>query len=99
MVLLAIAQVLLALSPLAEIRAGSAEAHIEAAGTAIHHSHNEANCVACAARVLLSTSDLADRTGLSVDLASAEPGATGGDVPGSRVADGRHSRAPPLNLA
>ena len=99
MVLLAIAQVLLALSPLAEIRAGSAEAHIEAAGTAIHHSHNEANCVACAARVLLNSSNIEDRPDFTASAASHELAVAQRHIPVSRVAGARHSRAPPLNLA
>ena len=99
MVLFAIAQVLLALSPLAEIRAGSSEAHVEAAGISIHHSHDEASCVACAARVLLDGSSLPDGSHLAVGPASSEATVAVAGMPASRIAGARHSRAPPLNLA
>ena len=54
----AIAQVLLAFSPILEGNQGkSSRAHVEEAGTTLHHAHNEADCAACAARGLLSSAD------------------------------------------
>lgn len=51
--LAAAAQFMLVLAPLAEGRAGvGMRAHVEAHGTASHHVHEEATCVACQARSL-----------------------------------------------
>lgn len=56
MFIFAVAQIMLAFAPLAEARYGDdARAHVEEAGTTLHHAHNEADCVACIARGLLST--------------------------------------------
>ena len=52
--LLVAAQVLLAFAPLIEWQFGpDARAHVEAAGTRVHHAHNPADCAACSARGLL----------------------------------------------
>ncbi len=96
MVFAAVAQVLLAFAPLAEAGSGSI-AHVEEAGTAIHHTHNEASCSACVARVLLDSTEIAGRRTLYLatetvasrhaalrSVTSATPGAN-------------FSRAPPLN--
>ena len=99
MVFAALAQVLLALSPLAELRGGSTDAHVEAAGIAIHHSHNEANCVACAARVLLSSSDVTGRTTVFVVASALAPAAASGNRDASSDASGLFSRAPPVSRA
>ena len=57
MFFIALAQIALAFAPLLEgRRGGDARAHVESAGTGIHHAHNEANCSACVARQLLSSS-------------------------------------------
>jgi len=54
----ALAQIVLAFAPLIEgRRGGDARAHVESAGTGIHYAHNEANCSACVARQLLSSSE------------------------------------------
>lgn len=51
--LAAVAQLALVLAPLAEGRAGvGMRAHVEANGSASHHVHEEATCVACQARTL-----------------------------------------------
>ena len=50
-----IAQTLLAFAPLLEGRRGpDARAHVEELGTTLHHAHSDADCAACAARLLLS---------------------------------------------
>ncbi|MEO5589413.1 MAG: hypothetical protein ABIS03_07485 [Gemmatimonadaceae bacterium] len=55
--LFAVAQLLLAFSPLLEPQSSGARAHAEEAGTTLHHAHNEAECAACSARSLLATSE------------------------------------------
>src|SRR5688572_7724771 len=51
----AIAQVLLTFAPVFEGRRGpGASAHVEEAGTSLHHGHDESGCVACIARGMLS---------------------------------------------
>lgn len=55
----ALAEAFVAFAPLAEGHFGpSAYAHIEDAGTHLHHAHNEAECAGCAARNLLASADL-----------------------------------------
>jgi len=62
MLLFTVAQLVLAFTPLVEARLGaSAGAHVEEAGTGLHHAHDEANCVACIARSLLGSAELAPR--------------------------------------
>jgi hypothetical protein len=54
----AVAQVFLSFAPLLEAREGpDARAHVEELGTTLHHAHNDADCAACIARGLLSSSD------------------------------------------
>jgi len=54
----AAAQLFLAAVPLAEVRFGADEkAHIEAAGTSLHHAHDEATCAACVSQHILSTAE------------------------------------------
>jgi hypothetical protein len=49
---------LLAFAPLLEGRQGpDAQAHVEEAGTTLHHAHNDADCAACTARGLLSSAN------------------------------------------
>ena len=54
----AAAQIFLAAAPLGEVRFGADEkAHIEAAGTSLHHAHDEATCAACVSQHILSTAE------------------------------------------
>jgi len=54
----AIAQIFLSFAPVLDGRQGpSARAHVEELGTTLHHAHNDADCAACIARGLLSSSD------------------------------------------
>lgn len=55
----AMAQLVLAFSPLLEKKSPDSRAHIEEAGTAAHHAHNDAECSACTARGLLASSEAA----------------------------------------
>jgi len=60
LLLVFLAQLALAVTPLLEGRDGpDAKAHVEEAGTAIHHVHDEAYCSACTVRHLLASSDVA----------------------------------------
>lgn len=96
MLFLAVAQMLLAFAPVMEGKLGaSASAHVESAGTGLHHAHDDANCAACVARQLLSSSELAQRHDLSLDgaLPSAVP-ARAADVLSAPAASSR-PRAPP----
>jgi hypothetical protein len=99
MVFIAIAQVLLAFAPLAEVGVGAASPHVEEAGTAIHHTHDEASCSACVARVLLSSTELADRTTLFFASSAIGPDDVAVTTGGPRAPGGNFSRAPPLDRA
>ena len=95
-----VAQVMLALAPLAEAKtAGNARAHVEEAGTSLHHAHNEADCVACAARELLSSSDPAAREGYDADAASGTAHLTPSVAGPSETRTAIRSRAPPAPVA
>ncbi len=52
----AAAQLCLALASFSEGRFGTdARAHVEAAGTSVHHAHDEGSCAACTARALFAS--------------------------------------------
>ena len=53
----AMAQLILAFSPLLEKKSPDSRAHVEEAGTSVHHAHNDADCSACTARGLLASSE------------------------------------------
>jgi len=56
--LFAVAQIFLSFAPVLDGGQGpDARAHVEELGTTLHHAHNEADCAACIARGLLSSSD------------------------------------------
>lgn len=70
----AVAQMMLALAPIMEGRLGaSTSAHVESAGTGLHHAHDDANCTACVARQLLSSSERAQRHYGSLDVTLRQP--------------------------
>jgi hypothetical protein len=49
------AQLLLGVAALGENRFGpDASAHVESAGTSIHHAHDDANCVACVSQHIIA---------------------------------------------
>jgi len=57
LILVFLAQLVLVFTPLLEGRGGpDARAHVEEAGTRIHHAHDEALCSACTVRHLLASS-------------------------------------------
>ena len=99
MLFFAVAQVLLAFAPLAEGRTANLRAHVEEAGATGHHAHDEASCVACVARAMLSASELPDARvteSFATDVSRFQSGFSG---PASLPAGHSQSRAPPLSLA
>src|SRR4051812_3860968 len=59
LLLVFLAQLVLVFTPLLEGRGGpDARAHVEEAGTRIHHAHDEADCSACTVRHLLASSSV-----------------------------------------
>ena len=69
-VFFAIAQVVLAFAPLMEGRFGpDARAHVEQAGTNVHHAHNDADCAACTARDLMAAAEPGSQT-VAIDAAA-----------------------------
>jgi hypothetical protein len=55
-----IAQVAVALSPLAEGRRPEMASHVESGGVKLHYAHNEATCASCQARSIHGTTRAAD---------------------------------------
>jgi hypothetical protein len=96
--LFAIAQVLLALAPLGDARiASDASPHVEEAGTSLHHAHNEADCVACTAREILSSSEPASHEGYDADAASKSAYLPRSGAATLALLSVIHSRAPPAS--
>jgi hypothetical protein len=96
----AIAQVLLAFSPVVEGQRGAgASAHVEAAGTSLHHGHDESGCVACLARGMVAGTH--PPASPALPFASATSSAiNNAELPAMpAVADTRRSRAPPASIA
>src|SRR5215217_575179 len=95
----AVAQIFLSFAPVLEGRQGpNARAHVEEAGTTLHHAHNETDCAACIARGLLSASH---PQSLAADAffsnASASPRAASMSLSSAWSVLAR-SRAPPSQL-
>ncbi len=95
-----VAQLFLAFGPLLEGRQGpDARAHVEEAGTTLHHAHNDADCAACIARALLASADpqaaeapvFVARPSVHIDAVSTEIRST--------WTDHTRSRAPPVLIA
>jgi len=92
----AAAQVFIAAAPLTEGRFGpDARAHVESAGTSLHHAHDEATCAACVSQHLLAAAEPERPREFVIVVSSSKPNAA---VPS---ADSRvprfftKSRAPP----
>ena len=64
-----LAQIVVALAPLAEGRDGRMASHVEANGSATHFTHNDANCAACQARSIQGTAAAASPPLLLTHLA------------------------------
>jgi hypothetical protein len=99
MIFLAVAQVLLALAPLAEGRGANSTPHVEQAGTAEHHAHDEASCAACVARTLLTSCEPPGPADFRLTGGHVvRPGGVMG-LPAASHRTGLDARAPPLNRA
>jgi hypothetical protein len=71
MLLVFLAQLVLVLTPIIEGREGpDARAHVEQAGTRIHHAHDEADCSACTARQLLASTEVLPPTSMHLVVAA-----------------------------
>ena len=83
-----VAQVIVALGPVAEGREGaSTAAHVESAGTSTHFAHNDATCAACQARSVHSIAPQMPAVAIARVLV-----AKGFDAPRYRVVAARLSR-------
>jgi len=70
MLFFAVAQLFLAFAPLLEGRQGpDAGAHVEEAGTTLHHAHNDADCNACTARGLMASAEPSAHPAIETTLA------------------------------
>ena len=96
----AVAQFLLAFSPLLEAKQGpDSRAHVEEAGTTLHHAHNDADCTACVARALLANAETEHQEQISfLRQASTAPDAREASLTSSGTRLSR-SRAPPALIA
>ncbi|MDP9176382.1 MAG: hypothetical protein M3O61_01755 [Gemmatimonadota bacterium] len=94
--LAAFAQILLGVAPITEIRLGDdAGAHIEAAGTQLHHSHTDANCPACVGQHLLTTAEPRAATHYAIVRARPHAARSATDLSGRVAGRASWSRAPP----
>jgi hypothetical protein len=90
------AQLLLAFTPFLESSAPDARAHIENAGTRLHHAHNEDTCAACVSQHIIATAEPSRAESFAVIASSSRPRVA------TIVADSRvprfftQSRAPPV---
>jgi hypothetical protein len=92
----AVAQLFIATAPLAEARSGpDARAHVEVAGTSLHHAHDEATCAACISQHLLATAEPARAHAAFVRTASLPPHVSGADTQLHALQFLNRSRAPP----
>ena len=92
----AAAQVSLVGAPLAEGRLGpDAVAHVETAGTRLHHAHDEATCAACVSQHLLSGSEPARSERLILVRSSSPPRDAVRDAISRAQIFFTRSRAPP----
>ena len=98
--LLVVAQLVLAFAPVSEGRFGpDARPHVEAGGTATHHAHDASHCAACAARGLLSTTEISSRVAVDLEPAKTFARALRETQFDSLRECTSRPRAPPLRLA
>ncbi len=98
MLFFAVAQIFLSFAPLLDARQGpNADAHVEEAGTTLHHAHNEADCAACTARGLMHSAEAGPRVAISVTLASSGIVPTAALLVESDWSVLSRSRAPPAS--
>jgi hypothetical protein len=99
LLLVLLAQLVLVFTPLLEGRGGpDARAHIEEAGTRIHHAHDEAYCSACTVRHLLASSAVLPPD----EIASGHTAQTGAvertEIIRAVASPTTRSRAPPAQI-
>ena len=99
MIFLAVAQMILALVPLVEGQGVNSTPHVEQAGIAAHHSHDEASCAACVARTLVTSSVVQDTPDYRVTGRFSVRGQGTLEFPTDPGLRGLQARAPPLNRA
>jgi hypothetical protein len=98
--LLVAAQLCLAFAPVSEGRFGpDARPHVEAGGTTAHHAHDAAHCAACAARGLLSTTEISTRVAIDAEPAGIFARAFRETQFDSLRESTSRPRAPPFRLA
>jgi hypothetical protein len=98
-IVIAATQVVLGSAPLFENGTRNASAHVEANGVSLHHAHDEATCIGCAASRLLGG---AEPMQAALVMAAARITSTTREVlEHSRSSGARHkqSRAPPIALS
>jgi ABC-type histidine transport system, ATPase component len=99
LLLVFLAQLALAVTPLLEGRDGpDAKAHVEEAGTAIHHVHDEAYCSACTVRHLLASSEVVPPEPVGIVQASRSVAVEKAESFLAAVGSTARSRAPPAEL-
>lgn len=96
----AVAQFVLAFAPLLEGRFGpDARAHTEAAGTNIHHAHNDADCAACTARDLMAAAEPAAKGVIFASSTALSPVTLTNRAHGQSQSRTTQPRAPPAVVA
>ena len=98
-VLIAASQLVLGSAPLFESGARDASAHIEANGVALHHVHDEANCIAFTASRLLSGAEPLQPAAINAVARIASPRSEVVETWFSARTSDNHSRAPPVVLS
>jgi hypothetical protein len=94
--LAALAQVFLGVAPIAELRLGDdVRAHVEAAGTQLHHAHSEANCPASLAQHLLASAEPRAAARFAIARAIPHAARSATDLNGRVAGRASWSRAPP----
>ncbi len=94
--LAALAQVVLGVAPIAETARGvNAAAHVEAAGTQLHHAHDDANCPACVAQHLLASAEPRHADPLAIGRVTPNTARSATDLSGRIAYRAGWSRAPP----
>lgn len=98
LVLVLLAQLVLVLTPLLEGRGGpDARAHVEEAGTRIHHAHDEALCSACTVRHLLASSAVLPPEEIATVFAAHISAAERTQIFRAVASSTARSRAPPVH--
>src|SRR6476660_5624558 len=99
LLLVFVAQLVLVLTPLLEGRGGpDARAHVEEAGTRIHHAHDEAYCSACTVRHLLASSAVVPPDEIETVRAAQTTAAQRTELFHAVATATTRSRAPPAEI-